>query len=318
MSPAIRAGRRRLLAGAGALFAGLFVTAGCGGRLDIRFPRRPPKLYRLGLVAPFEGLFAATGYEALEAARSQIQEWNDRYRPAGFQVQVWAVDDSNDADQARLRALELAADPHLVAVVGHLAPETSSTAAPTYLASGLLQVSPVPLATTASGQEPGLVVSLAPSLSDLAELLTPQVEGALRSEGILRTGLNLAPAPADAEKVAADCGLLELAYRLSTDPHPPRDVSLPLGYCPAALVKTFPEITFHAATTGPAPSAASLVASATHWALEAVAAAGPRVTREAVVAAALATIQAAGWRREEGVYRPQPQSLDWYPCPAQE
>ncbi len=133
--------------------------------------QRSPRLYRIGLVAPFEGLYRQTGYAALDVLRAQVQEWNQGAAATGIQLQVWAVDDGNDPEQAVLRAEELAADPLILAVVGHLTPETSAAAAPIYRRAGLLQVSPVTPATMTPPGEGGLIVSLGPDPSRLIEIL---------------------------------------------------------------------------------------------------------------------------------------------------
>ncbi|MGI6208165.1 MAG: ABC transporter substrate-binding protein [Anaerolineae bacterium] len=308
MSLATRGSRRRLLAGAGAALISLLSTPGC------TVPGRPPALYRLGLVAPFEGFFAATGYEALEAVRARVQEWNGHLREAGLQVQVWAVDDSNDEEQAILRARELAADPHLLAVVGHFTPTTSSAAAPIYLGSGLLQVSPVAMNTLDTPDSTGLALSVAASPSEMASLIGNEVAGALADKSPEPTLVWLSVTPEGALAAVDDCRLPSLVRRLTTSSRPPQKVILPLGYCPAGLASAFPAVTFQAVTGNAGDSAGALAAAAADLALAAIAQARHRPSRAAVVVAARAEAQASGRRYLGGVYYPPPQTPRLQTC----
>ena len=71
-------------------------------------------IVKIGLIAPFEGLYRESGYAALEAMRQAIGECT----PHGMDVLPVALDDSGDPDQARRAAQKLLVDPQVVAVVG--------------------------------------------------------------------------------------------------------------------------------------------------------------------------------------------------------
>jgi len=98
-----------------ALFA--LVCAGCT-------PIRP--VVKVGLIAPFEGLYRETGYAALDALRLAI----DTCAPAGMDVLPLALDDSNRPAAARRAAAKLMVDPAVSAVIGPYSLEGVLAAAP--------------------------------------------------------------------------------------------------------------------------------------------------------------------------------------------
>ncbi len=286
MWPATRAGRRRFLAAAGSLAAYAAV-------LGIARQQRSPRLYRLGLVAPFEGIFRNDGYDALAICRAAVSEWNAAAGALRARLQVWAVDDGNDPEVAVRRARELAGDPLVVAVVGHVTPETGAIAAPVYREAGLLQISPTPLPPApapAAGPVP-LSVGAPPSVSRAVS----RVGAVSRGGAVSRVSAEEPPA-----------GLLELALALGSSP-PPSSVLLRAGYCSAPLAQAFPEVDFSAVVAEDTPSLDLLVMTAVRRALAAISAAVREgvINRERVLEAAIASAQNEGWV-EEGValYRP--------------
>jgi branched-chain amino acid transport system substrate-binding protein len=73
---------------------------------------------KIGLLAPFEGLYRRTGYAALEAMRMAVAE-----APySAVEVLPLALDDANDPLRAQRSAQKLVVDPAVVAVVGPLLP----------------------------------------------------------------------------------------------------------------------------------------------------------------------------------------------------
>jgi len=75
---------------------------------------------KIGLLAPFEGLYRRTGYTALAAMRAAIAE-----TPViGVDILPLALDDGNDPQRARRSAQQLLADASVQAVVGPVTPET--------------------------------------------------------------------------------------------------------------------------------------------------------------------------------------------------
>ena len=103
-------------------------------------------VFKIGLVAPFEGRYRGVGYEVIYAVRLAVREANAR-GVAGHAVELLALDDSGDAAMAVTQARKAAADPQVVAVIGDWLDATTLAATPEYAAAGL----PL-LATTAAPQ----------------------------------------------------------------------------------------------------------------------------------------------------------------------
>lgn len=94
-------------------------------------------IVKIGLVAPFEGRYRAIGYEAIYAARLAIREINAQGGLNGRRVELVALDDRGEPAQAIEAARQLALDPQVIAVIGHLRPDTTVAAQAVYCAAGL-------------------------------------------------------------------------------------------------------------------------------------------------------------------------------------
>jgi ABC-type branched-subunit amino acid transport system substrate-binding protein len=92
---------------------------------------------KIGLVAPFEGRYRPIGYEAIYAARLAIREINAQGGINGQRVELVALDDRGEPDKAIGAARQLALDPQVVAVVGHLRPDSTDAAIKIYCEAGL-------------------------------------------------------------------------------------------------------------------------------------------------------------------------------------
>jgi hypothetical protein len=77
-------------------------------------PVRP--IVKIGLIAPFEGLYRESGYAALAAMRQAIDECT----PDGMDVIPVALDDSGDPAEAQRAAQKLLVDPAVRAIIGPL------------------------------------------------------------------------------------------------------------------------------------------------------------------------------------------------------
>ena len=106
----------------------LFLGVGC---------RPAPPVVKIGLVAPFEGAERAVGYDALYSARLAVRELNAQGGIGGVRVALVAVDDGGDGRLAAETAAALAADPALIAVVGHGLPHTTAVGQAVYTAEGV-------------------------------------------------------------------------------------------------------------------------------------------------------------------------------------
>jgi ABC-type branched-subunit amino acid transport system substrate-binding protein len=92
---------------------------------------------KIGLVAPFEGRYRPLGYEAIYAARLAIREINARGGLNGHRIELVALDDRGEPEKAITAARQLVLDPQVVAVVGHLRPDSSDAAMKIYCEAGL-------------------------------------------------------------------------------------------------------------------------------------------------------------------------------------
>jgi len=77
-------------------------------------PVRP--VIKIGLIAPFEGLYRQSGYAALAAMRQALNECT----PPGIDLLPLALDDSGDPIQAQRAAQKLLVDPTVHAIIGPL------------------------------------------------------------------------------------------------------------------------------------------------------------------------------------------------------
>ncbi len=84
-------------------------------------------MVKIGLIAPFEGLYRESGYEALAAMRSAIA---DSPLPSQVRIDILplALDDSADPQRSGRAAAKMLADPAVAAVVGPLFPGSGSSA----------------------------------------------------------------------------------------------------------------------------------------------------------------------------------------------
>jgi len=87
--------------------------------LSACLPPKPPRIVKIGLVAPFEGRYRYVGYDAIYAARLAVREINAAGGVAGWMLELTAYDDRADPDMARTAARNLITDPDVVAVIGH-------------------------------------------------------------------------------------------------------------------------------------------------------------------------------------------------------
>lgn len=151
-------------------------------------------------MAPFEGLHRPLGYEALFAVKLALQERNAGEGVAGYRLELIALNDFDDPAEAAAQARELALDPAVRGVIGHLSAETTAAALPVYRAADLAVA--VPWSVSSGLARPGSgVVFVAATLEE--------------AEAQLRAGLDLTDparlsqlAPATPDRLAAAGGLL--------------------------------------------------------------------------------------------------------------
>ncbi len=87
--------------------------------------RSTPEVTKIGLIAPFEGLYRESGYSALATMRGALADAG----AAELAILPLALDDGDDPLQARRTAQKLRADPTVAAVIGPLTPWAAAGAA---------------------------------------------------------------------------------------------------------------------------------------------------------------------------------------------
>lgn len=123
------------------LGAALLLLAAC---TDVR------PVAKIGLIAPFEGLYRRTGYVALEQTRAAIAG-----APAGQVALIpLALDDSADPQRSLRAAQKLLVDPTVKAIVGPLAPAQSAAAGAAIRAAGVPWIVPYAVDPTGGFADP--------------------------------------------------------------------------------------------------------------------------------------------------------------------
>jgi branched-chain amino acid transport system substrate-binding protein len=130
---------------------GLCLLCGVAGCLP---PLYAQPTVKMGLVAPFEGWFRPQGYEALRAVKLAVSECNEQGGVGGYLVELVALNDDQDPEEAAQRAREMAVDPDVVGVIGHFGEGTTAAALPVYEEEGLALVVPASteMAVTSGGR----------------------------------------------------------------------------------------------------------------------------------------------------------------------
>ena len=115
--------------------AGLFLLSGCG---------RAEPVVKIGFVAPLTGDQAPHGEDLLNGASLAI-EHAQRQGPviSGHRLVLVPLDDQRNPTQAVAAAKKLAADPDVLAVIGHLNSSCTMPASAVYHEARLLQITPV-------------------------------------------------------------------------------------------------------------------------------------------------------------------------------
>jgi ABC-type branched-subunit amino acid transport system substrate-binding protein len=142
-----------------------------------QFPGAVHPTVKIGLAAPFEGRYRYVGYDVIYAVRLAVREANAAGGVGGYTVELVAYDDAADPVMAVEQARKLAADPEVVATVGHFRADTTAAAEDVYAEAGIPLVSP------------GLVAPYADALAD--ELLRYLGEAELDSAALVTTGGSL-------------------------------------------------------------------------------------------------------------------------------
>jgi ABC-type branched-subunit amino acid transport system substrate-binding protein len=100
-------------------------------------PGHEVPVLKIGLVAPFEGSFRESGYDAIYAARLAVRELNASGGARAWRLELVAYDDRGSTEMAAQAARNLVADTGVIAVIGHYRSETTEAAASIYGEAGL-------------------------------------------------------------------------------------------------------------------------------------------------------------------------------------
>jgi hypothetical protein len=107
------------------------------------FPGSVKPTIKIGLSAPFEGLYRDLGYEVLHAVRLAVRQRNEAGGVGGrYLVELVALNDFNEAEEAARQAREMAVDPGILGVLGGWSPDVARAAAPEYERLGLAFLAP--------------------------------------------------------------------------------------------------------------------------------------------------------------------------------
>lgn len=119
------------------------------------FPGSVNPTVKIGLSAPFEGLYRDLGYEALHAVRLAVRQRNEAGGVGGrYLVEFVALNDFNEAEEAVLQVHEMAADPGVMGLLGGWSSSTARLAATECQQIGLAFLAPE---EDLSGSEPHLL-----------------------------------------------------------------------------------------------------------------------------------------------------------------
>lgn len=93
------------------------------------FPGTVRPTVKIGLSAPFEGLYRDLGYEVLYAVRLAVRERNEAGGVGNrYLVELVALNDFNEPEEAALQVREMAADTGLLGAIGGWTAETARAA----------------------------------------------------------------------------------------------------------------------------------------------------------------------------------------------
>jgi len=107
------------------------------------FPGSVPRTVKIGLSAPFEGRYRDLGYEVLYAVRLAVGQRNEAGGVGGrYLIELVALNDFNEPEEAVRQAREMNADPDILGVLGGWSPSVARAAAPEYSRLGLPFLTP--------------------------------------------------------------------------------------------------------------------------------------------------------------------------------
>lgn len=181
----------------------LLLTSACGA---------PARVFKIALVAPFEGRSRQIGYDAFPAMRLAVRDEIARSTGARVAITFIAYNDDGDPARAARVARNIVLDDDTLIVIGHLALSTTLAALPVYADAGLPLI--VPHLAPERLPEHALIFRMAPSAARLGngqDAPAPERWPAAQQALARFTELSLGP-PATARSVVAyDAAQLAIA-----------------------------------------------------------------------------------------------------------
>jgi branched-chain amino acid transport system substrate-binding protein len=173
-------------------------------------------LLKIGLVAPFEGLYRNIGYEALYGVKLAVRERNASggVGDGAYMVELVALDDGGEAGEAAFQARELAADPDVVGVIAGWSGDTAAAALPGCREAGLGVVVPWAVPESLADREAGRLLLTASRERLVEEAARYAVETLRPERAVILCG---AGGSSELLRRAADGGGLRIVMTLSTD-----------------------------------------------------------------------------------------------------
>ncbi|MEM7348378.1 MAG: ABC transporter substrate-binding protein, partial [Chloroflexota bacterium] len=114
--------------------------------------------------------------EALFGVKLATQTRNQTGGVQGYQVELVALNDFDDVEEAKLQANALIADPEILGVVGHLSSPTTIAALPIYHAADLAVAAPWSLDFHQNLNQPDNIISLAATINETNDHLMETAE----------------------------------------------------------------------------------------------------------------------------------------------
>lgn len=152
------------------IVCGLLVTGCVAHSMGLPPPGGTRPLVKIGLAAPFEGLDRPLGYEALAGVKLALAERNAAGGVGGYRVELVALNDFGEPEEARLQAREFAVDPAVVGVVTGWTAETARASLSIYQQAGLAVAVPWSVPSELADRESGLVLVAADTQRTVEEL----------------------------------------------------------------------------------------------------------------------------------------------------
>ena len=137
-----------------------------------------PPVFKIALIAPFEGPSRPLGYNVLAAVHLRLQAWNEAGETP--RLELLALNDNGDPALAAELAAQLALDPDVIAVIGPPQGPTALSAAPALAAQGLPTLLLAPISDPPSSPViafGGLAVDVQAALKGYAPEAAPQYQG---------------------------------------------------------------------------------------------------------------------------------------------